>query len=82
MVVYVDNYKGRFGRMTMCHMVADTLNELNTMADLIGIPRHHLQRDGHRVTHYDICMSKRTLAVKHGAVEITTREMVRRFPSH
>ena len=52
MSVYVDDMEASFGRMKMCHMWADTLDELLAMADLIGVQRKWLQRpagswDGH-----------------------------------
>lgn len=56
----------------MCHMMADSVEELHAMADTIGIDRKHFQGD-----HYDICKAKRKLAVEAGAVEITQRQMVR-----
>ena len=71
MAVYVDPSVYPLGRMIMCHMMADTLEELHAMADTIGIDRKHFQGD-----HYDICKTKRQLAVKAGAVEVTAREMV------
>lgn len=73
-MVYVDNAFIPFGRMIMCHMVADTLEELHEMADKIGVNRKWFQNK--RMHHYDICKSKRKLAVKYGAKEITTKELL------
>jgi hypothetical protein len=61
--------------MIMCHMIADDENELHEMAQRIGIRRKWFQNQG-RYPHYDICKSKRALAVKHGAVEVSSRELV------
>jgi len=61
---------GRFGRMKMSHMMADTEEELHRMAAAIGVARKWYQGD-----HYDISMSKRELAICFGAVPITLREM-------
>lgn len=70
--VYVDNMRAAYGRMVMCHMIADTESELHAMADRIGVARRWYQSD-----HYDICLAKRALAVKHGAHEVTQRELVK-----
>ena len=70
MSVYVDDMKIPYGRMIMCHMIADTLPELHAMADSIGI-RHKWFQNKPNHPHYDICMEKRALAVRIGAVEIT-----------
>lgn len=75
MPVYVDNSSHRFGHMVMCHMIADSSSELHAMADRIGVARRHFQGDA-STPHYDICKSKRALAVKHGAVMVTSRELV------
>ena len=76
MAVYVDDmYKyqmGQYRRMKMSHMIADTEEELHQMADKIGVARRWYQGD-----HYDICMSKRALAVQFGAKEIPIRELSR-----
>ena len=75
MTVYVDDMRAKFGRMVMCHMVADTLDELHAMADKIGVARRWYQGPPHgRWPHYDIALSKRALAVAAGAREITWRE--------
>jgi len=75
MSVYVDKPIHPFGRMMMCHMIADTLEELHLMAGSIGIQRKWFQNK--RVPHYDICKSKRALAVQRGAIELSSLEMGR-----
>lgn len=75
MAVYVDESIWPYGRMMMCHMIADSLDELHQMADKIGISRKWFQGRA-SFPHYDICKSKRTLAVQHGAIEVTGKELV------
>jgi hypothetical protein len=70
MAVYVDNIFARYRSMLMCHLVADTKRELLTMVDKIGVDRKWIQAEGTPLEHFDICKSKRTLAIKHGAKEI------------
>ena len=74
MTVYVDDMRARFGRMVMCHMLADTDDELLAMADRIGVARRWHQDAGTYRSHFDIALSKRTLTVAAGAREITWRE--------
>lgn len=76
MAVYVDNMNATFGRMKMCHMFADTDAELLAMADKIGVARRWHQYPGADKSHFDICLSKRALAVAAGAVEIEGRQTV------
>jgi hypothetical protein len=64
-----------YGRMVMCHMVADSTAELLAMADRIGVARRWLQKAGTRHEHFDICLAKRKLAVAAGAAEITMKEL-------
>lgn len=71
MTVYVDDPLWRLGRMKMCHMMADTDEELHSMVDKIGVQRKWFQGD-----HYDISLAKRSLAVKNGAVECTSKDLV------
>ena len=75
MSVYVDSMAADFGRMKMCHMLADSTEELLAMADRIGVARKWLQDGGTHREHFDICQSKRRLAVTAGAKEIHMREV-------
>lgn len=75
MTVYVDSMRAGFGRMIMCHMVADTDEELHAMAATIGVARRwHQKPPKASSSHYDIALTKRALAVKAGAVEIEWRQ--------
>lgn len=62
----------------MCHMIADTPEELLSMADQIGVQRKWIQHPGTTYEHFDICLSKRKKAVSLGAIEINFREYARR----
>lgn len=75
MTVYVDDGRWQLGRMLMCHMVADTTEELLRMADTIGLQRKWLQHAGSPKEHFDISLGKRGLAIANGAVPITRREL-------
>lgn len=75
MAVYVDDMRAPYGRMVMCHMLADTDAELHAMAARIGVARRWWQSpEKTSGSHYDIALSKRALAVAAGAVEITWRQ--------
>jgi hypothetical protein len=79
MSVYVDDQRNAFGRMQMCHMIADNTYELLKMVDAIGIDRKWIQKPGTYKEHFDICISKRKLAVLAGAVELTANELGRKL---
>jgi hypothetical protein len=74
MAVYVDDMRAQFGRMVMCHMIADTDDELHAMAAQIGVARKWHQAPPKHDSHYDIALSKRSLAIAAGAVQITWRQ--------
>ena len=74
-MVYVDKPLAKYRGMTMCHMVADSTEELLCMADSIGVKRKWIQAEGTYREHFDVCKSKRALAVKNGAMEITGRQL-------
>jgi hypothetical protein len=83
MTVYVDDAKHPYRGMKMCHMVADSQGELLDMAVAIGFTEEQawrwLQHPGTEREHFDICQSKKALAVKAGAVSITQRELGHRL---
>lgn len=70
MAVYVDDMEAKYGRMVMCHMVADSTDELMAMADKIGVARRWLQKPGHYQEHFDVCKAMRVRAVALGAIEV------------
>ena len=77
MTVYVDDMYAAYGRMRMCHMIADSRAELDAMADQIGVARRWIQEAGSRREHYDVSMAARQRAVALGAIEITQRQLGR-----
>jgi hypothetical protein len=77
MAVYVDDVRLPFGRMIMCHMWADTLDELLAMADRIGVQRKWIQGHPtpsfgkHRMAswvHFDISLGMKSKAIAAGAI--------------
>jgi len=79
MTVYVDNMRARLRPprrrnvvYIMCHMIADSDEELHAMAARIGVARGYFQA-GHG-GHYDITLRRRAAAIAAGAVEITWRQ--------
>lgn len=77
MTLYVDDVRHSFGRMVMCHMWADTLEELLEAADAVGVQRKWIQ--GHPTlsfgkhrnaswVHFDISLGVKAKALAMGAV--------------
>jgi hypothetical protein len=79
MPVYVDDMIAPFGKMKMCHMIADTHEELLTMVDRIGVQRKWIQYPKTYREHFDICLTKRKLAVAAGALEISMCDLARKI---
>ncbi len=76
MAVYVDDERMKLGRMLMCHMLADTTEELLEMADKIGVQRKWIQYPGTPKEHFDICLSKRGKALELGAIDADREKIV------
>lgn len=74
-MVYVDDMRAPFGRMLMCHMIADTSEELVAMAEAIGVSRKWIQYAGTPKEHFDIALTKREKALLLGARQITMRQL-------
>jgi hypothetical protein len=87
MTVYVDDFMiradvpngGRVVRGVWCHMQADTREELDAMADKIGLKRSWIQHpEKPWMTHYDVTLSRRKLAIEAGAIEIGALDLARK----
>lgn len=72
MAVYVDNARNPYRGMKMCHMLADSVEELHGMAERVGLRRAWFQ-NSRSAPHYDLCLEKRALAIRLGAVLIDRR---------
>ncbi len=77
MSVYVDRARNGYGRLVMSHMIADSLDELHAMADVIGIARRWFQAaPPASFPHYDIGQTKRAIAIQRGAIDCDRRAFV------
>lgn len=79
MTVYVDSLRmpARVGRIqaNWSHLTADTTEELLAFAAKLGLRPSWIQNRGHIwKEHFDVTDTKRALAIKLGAQEITMRE--------
>jgi hypothetical protein len=80
MSAYVDpliNYGWKLG--PSCHLTADTLDELHTIAKKIGMKRSWFQISASEMPHYDLVRSRRIAAIKNGAIELSIREAGARY---
>lgn len=69
MAVYLDDVRHPYGRMVMCHMWADGLDELLAMADRIGLDRKWLQTPpGSSWVHFDVSLGLKAKALAAGAI--------------
>jgi hypothetical protein len=82
---YVDSVKSypdaglRFTEF--CHLLADTQDELHTIAAQLGVPRRFFQEHPWR-WHYDLPAHLRDQAIGFGAVELSMREVAELLRRH
>lgn len=74
MTVYVDQLFStkrtlKWPYLQACHMVADTEEELISLAKKIGLKREWIQKPGNVEAHFDLTPSKRSRALSEGAKE-------------
>ncbi len=75
MTILVDEPRWWWRGRRWCHLVSDSdLDELHRFATALGIPQRAFQGD-----HYDIPEEHRDEVVAAGAVEVESRELVRRL---
>jgi Protein of unknown function (DUF4031) len=75
MTILVDEARWWFRGRKWCHLVSDvSLDELHAFADEVGLPRRGFQGD-----HYDVPEEYRPQVVAAGAVEVESRELLRRL---
>ena len=75
MAIYVDDANICWNGMVLSHLVADDLDELHFLAMTIGLKKEWFQCK--RYPHYDVCLEKKKLAIKLGAVEIESKDIIR-----
>ena len=75
MTILVDECRWAHKDHVWCHMVSDTsLQELHEFAEQLGIPPRAFHGD-----HYDLPQYVRDKATVLGAVEVSSKELVRRL---
>lgn len=74
-MVYVDHIGAPFACAVMCHMIADSPEELLAMAERIGVARSAIAFAGSYREHCQIALADRVLAVRAGAREITSIQL-------
>ena len=74
MPVYVDKSRNSFRGMIMCHMLADSVEELHAFAERLGLERSWFQPGS--TPHYDLSTRKRRIAIQLGAISIERWQVV------
>ena len=75
-MIYVDQPRRWNGRRKLyAHMASDvSLEELHAFAASIGLKKHWFHKD-----HYDLREDEHAQAIRAGAIQVTSRELVRKI---
>jgi hypothetical protein len=73
----IKNPRARICGTRWCHLTADTIEELEAMARRLNLNPKWIQDAKEVSVHYDLVPSKRSQAIKLGAVERSGREWAR-----
>ena len=80
-MIYIDDAKIPKRGTVWCHMVSDAPSgddgELMQFAASIGLKYAWMQKAGKSDAHFDVVPSKKELAIKRGAIPITTKQVGR-----
>ena len=80
-MVYVDNACKPIGKAIMCHMIADSTEELHKMAQKLGLRKEWCQGAGTVREHFLISLKKRKLALAFGVKEVTYENLALKLAS-
>lgn len=72
-MIYIDGFFYPWRSMKMSHLIGTDEKELIEFGKKIGLEKKWLQRGS--LLHFDVCKSKRVLAIKNGAVPIKYNEI-------
>src|SRR5689334_7556032 len=78
MAIFVDDLNAEKDGKIWCHLLTDNLDDLTELHDFaksIGLKPRWMHNSS--MPHYDVTESKKALALKKGAVEITKAESVK-----
>ncbi|WP_083444711.1 DUF4031 domain-containing protein [Herbaspirillum rhizosphaerae] len=76
MAVYIDNAQIRWRNRYWCHLAADSLTELHSFAQKLGLLPTWFQ-DHLNHPHYDVTQTVRIKALRLGAISCDSRQIVR-----
>lgn len=78
MSVYIDKSNKKLGRMKMCHMIADSLDELLSFGLSIGLKKEWIQYN-ETFPHFDISIFYKEKAIKLGILELNNMDFAKKI---